>query len=135
MILECSGCALCPVIITQFKALKLYGMAECYADLQNNDTPSATTYLDSSAGLLRQLLQAELTKRNIRSIRYQTNAARFLVQRNLQGFDFSQSKVDEQLIYQLATLAFTETAQNLVSISIENYPVISVENCPPCLIG
>ena len=49
-------------IITQFKALKLYGMAEYYADLQNNGTPNATAYLDSSAGLLRQLLQAELTE-------------------------------------------------------------------------
>lgn len=103
-------------IITQFKALKLYGMAEYYADLQNNGTPCATAYLDSSAGLLHQLLQAELTERSIRSIRYQTNAARFPVQRNLQGFDFSQSKVDEQLIHQLATLEFTETAQNLVLV-------------------
>lgn len=38
------------------------------------------------------------------------------MQRNLQGFDFSQSKVDEQLIHQLATLEFTETAQNLVLV-------------------
>lgn len=49
-------------IITQFKALKLYGMAEYYADLQNNGTPGATAYLDPSAGLLHQLLQAELTE-------------------------------------------------------------------------
>ncbi len=65
-------------------------MVEYYADLQNNGTPGATTYLDSSTGLL----QAELTERSIRSIRYQTNAVRFPVQRNLQGFNFSQSKVD-----------------------------------------
>ncbi len=38
------------------------------------------------------------------------------MQRNLQGFNFSQSKVDEQLIHQLATLEFTETAQNLVLV-------------------
>jgi len=62
------------------------------------------------------LLQAELTERSVRSIRYQTNAARFPVQRHLQGFDFSQSKVDEQLVHQLATLEFTETARNLVLV-------------------
>ena len=45
-------------IITQFKALKLYGMTQYYADLQNNGTPNATAYLDSSA----ELLQAELTE-------------------------------------------------------------------------
>ena len=53
---------------------------------------------------------------NIRSIRYQTNAARFPVQRHLQGFDFSQSKVDQQLIQQLATMEFTAAAQNLVLV-------------------
>ncbi len=61
-------------------------------------------------------LQAEATERNIRSIRYQTQAARFPVQRHLQGFDFSQSKVDQQLIRQLATMEFTAAAQNLVLV-------------------
>ena len=56
------------------------------------------------------------TERNIRSIRYQTQAARFPVQRHLQGFDFGQSKVDQQLIYQLATMEFTTAAQNLVLV-------------------
>ena len=51
-----------------------------------------------------------------RSIRYQTNAARFPVLRHLQGFDFSQSKVDQQLINLLATMQFTEAIQNLVLI-------------------
>lgn len=63
-------------IITQLKALKLYGMAAYYADLQNNGTPGATARLDSSVGILHQLLQAD----------------------------------------QLATLEFTETAQNLVLV-------------------
>lgn len=51
-----------------------------------------------------------------RSIRYQTNAARFPVLRHLQGFDFSQSKVDQQLINLLATMQFTEAIQNLVLV-------------------
>jgi len=38
------------------------------------------------------------------------------VQRHLQGFDFSQSKVDQQLIQQLATMEFTAAAQNLVLV-------------------
>jgi len=65
---------------------------------------------------LSQLLQAETTQRNIRSIRYQTQAARFPVQRHLHGFDFNQSKVDQQLTQQLATMEFTATAQNLVLV-------------------
>lgn len=103
-------------IIARLKALKLYGMADFYTDLQNQNTSSATTLLDSSAELLRQLLEAELIDRSIRSIRYQINAARFPIHRDLQGFDFSQSKVDEQLINQLTAMEFTAAAQNLVLV-------------------
>ena len=103
-------------IIVQLKALKLYGMADCYTDLLSQNTSGATVLLDSSPELLRQLLEAELIDRSIRSIRYQINAARFPIHRDLQGFDFSQSKVDEQLINQLATMEFTAAAQNLVLV-------------------
>lgn len=47
---------------------------------------------------------------------YQINAAKFPVHRNLTGFDFSQSKVDEPLIGRLATLQFTDAAQNAVLV-------------------
>ena len=103
-------------IIARLKTLKLYGMADCYTDLQSQNTSGATVLLDSSAELLRKLLEAELIDRNIRSIRYQINAARFPIHRDLQGFDFSQSKVNEQLISQLTTMEFTAAAQNLVLV-------------------
>ncbi len=50
--------------------------------------------LESAGQILSQLLQAESTECHIRSIRYQTQAARFSVQRHLQGSDFSESKAD-----------------------------------------
>lgn len=103
-------------IITQLKALKLYGMASSYAELRQQNTPDVADGFNFANILLNQLLQAEATERNIRSIRYQTQAARFPVQRHLQGFDFSQSKVDQQLIQQLATMEFTAAAQNLVLV-------------------
>lgn len=103
-------------IISQLKALKLYGMADSYAELQSQGASGATASMESSAWLLRHLLEAESTDRAIRSIRYQINAAKFPVHRNLAGFDFSQSKVDERLIDQLATMAFTDAAQNVVLV-------------------
>lgn len=103
-------------IITQLKALKLHGMADCYAELQSQGVSGATATLDSSVWLLRHLLEAESNDRGIRSIRYQINAAKFPIHRNLLGFDFSQSKVDEQLIKKLATMEFTDSAQNLVLV-------------------
>lgn len=59
-------------IITQFKALKLYGMAGCYTELRQQNTPDQMTNLESADRILSQLLMAETTERNIRSIRYQT---------------------------------------------------------------
>ncbi|MBX3121403.1 MAG: ATP-binding protein, partial [Fimbriimonadaceae bacterium] len=103
-------------IIAQFKALKLYGMAGCYSELRQQNTSDVAESFNFANTLLNQLLQAETTERNIRSIRYQTQAARFPVQRHLQGFDFNQSKVDPQLIHQLATMEFTAVAQNLVLV-------------------
>ena len=103
-------------IITQLKTLKLYGMASSYAELRQQNTSDVADDFNFANTLLNQLLQAEATERNIRSIRSQTQAARFPVQRHLQGFDFSQSKVDQQLIQQLATMEFTAAAQNLVLV-------------------
>ena len=44
------------------------------------------------------------------------SVAKFPVHRDLAGFDFSSSSVDPVLVKQLATLAFTDTAQNAVFI-------------------
>ena len=103
-------------LITQLKELKLYGMADCYAELRHQGVSDATASMESSEWLLQSLLKAESTDRAIRSIGYQMHAARFPVHRDLAGFDFSQSRVDETLIRHFATLAFTQTAQNVVLI-------------------
>ena len=52
----------------------------------------------------------------MRSVRNQMNAAKFPMHRDLAGFDFESSKVDKQLVGQLATFEFTDTAQNAVLI-------------------
>ena len=103
-------------ILSQLKALKLHGMADSYAELRSQGASGATASLESSEWLLRHLLEAESTDRGIRSISYQMHAAKFPVHRNLAGFDFSQAKVDEALIKRLATMEFTDAAQNAVFV-------------------
>jgi DNA replication protein DnaC len=105
-----------PDILSQLKALKLHGMADSYAELRSQGASGATASLASSEWLLRHLLEAESTDRVIRSISYQMHAAKFPVHRNLAGFDFSQAKVDESLIKRLATMEFTDAAQNAVLV-------------------
>jgi DNA replication protein DnaC len=98
--------------IVEFKNLKLHGMAGVYADL----TANGDVGISRAKELIENLLRAETSDRAMRSIRYQLNAAKFPIHRNLGDFDFSQSKVDRALIDQLATLAFTDAAHNVVLI-------------------
>ena len=101
-----------PNIISQLKALKLHGMAECYAEIQAQNPE----LIDSAKLLLRQLLEAEVTDRSIRTIRYQMGSAKFPIHRDFLGFDFDQSIVDQSLINKLATMKFTDASQNLVLV-------------------
>ena len=43
-------------------------------------------------------------------------AAKFPCHRDMAGFDFASSKVDRDLVGRLATLEFSDTAQNVVLI-------------------
>jgi DNA replication protein DnaC len=61
-------------------------------------------------------LEAETTDRAMRSVSHQMHVARFPIHRDLAGFDFEASPVDHKLVSQLADLAFTEAAQNVVLI-------------------
>ncbi len=101
-----------PDITAELKYLRLHGMADAWTDL----IAQGTSTIDSSKWLIEHLLQAETTDRYMRSVRNQLNAAKFPVHRDLAGFDFSASKVDQPMVEQLATLSFTETAQNVVLI-------------------
>lgn len=99
-------------IIAELKSLKLHGMAIAFAEVEAQGSLS----IDTSRWLIKHLLQAESTDRAMRSIRYQLNAAKFPIHRNLADFDFAQSKVDQSLIEQLANLYFTDAAHNIVLI-------------------
>lgn len=98
---------------TEFKVLKLYGMSGAWDDLMGNGHAQS---LESSRWLMEHLLDAEMTDRSVRSIRYQMNSAKFPMHRDLAGFDFTSSAVDQRLIEQLAECAFTATAQNVVLV-------------------
>jgi DNA replication protein DnaC len=62
------------------------------------------------------LLKAEVAEREVRSINYQMKAARFPAYRDLAGFDFAQSSVDEALIRALHRCEFLDDAQNVVFV-------------------
>lgn len=100
-------------VTAELKELRLYGMATAWDELAGEGNGVG---IQTSRWLIEHLLQAEHTDRHMRSIRYQMHTAKFPVHRDLAGFDFGQSKTDRSLIEELATLSFTESAQNVVFI-------------------
>jgi len=99
-------------IAARLKALKLHGMASNWPELVAHCRHAAL----EPEQLVEQLLNAEAADRNVRSIAYQMSAARFPAHRDLAGFDFVSSAVDETLVRQLHTTQFTEAAHNVVFI-------------------
>lgn len=99
-------------VVAELKALRLHRMAQRYEEL----LAEPGSGIHSADWLIQCLLEAEVTDRYVRSIRYQIGAAKFPVHRNLAGFDFGKSRVDEKLIGQLATAEFTDAAANVVLI-------------------
>lgn len=99
-------------IVARLKALKLHGMASNWPELLAHCRHAAL----EPERLVEQLLDAEGAERNVRSIAYQMGAARFPAHRDLAGFEFDASAVDEALMRRLHTTQFTEAAHNVVLI-------------------
>lgn len=99
-------------MITTLKSLHLFGMAQSVAELAEQASPA----FQQARSLLESLLKAEVAERDVRSIGYQMKTAKFPTYRDLTGFDFSQSAVDEALIRSLHRCEFLDDAQNTVFV-------------------
>ncbi|MBV8576282.1 MAG: IS21-like element helper ATPase IstB [Acetobacteraceae bacterium] len=98
--------------VAKLKALKLHGMASSWPELV---AQARHTEFDPER-FMAQLLAAERAERDVRSVAYQMTAARFPAHRDLAGFEFSHSRVDEALVRQLHRLEFLQAAHNVVLI-------------------
>ena len=103
-------------IAVEFKELRLHGMAGAWNELTAQQGQQTDAGVQTSRWLIEHLLQAEHAQRAVASVRHQMKAAKFPLHRDLAGFDFEASKVDQKLVKQLSTLDFTDTAQNVVLI-------------------
>lgn len=99
-------------LLSQLKALHLYGMATAWSELQaEKPKPVHRPEL-----WLERMLVAEQTDRQLKSLRYQLKAARFPIHRDLLGIDWSETPLTQGVMEQLATAAFMETAHNLILV-------------------
>jgi len=99
-------------IVVMLRGLRMYGMAQATAELMEQGAPAFETAIP----VLSQLLKAELAEREVKSIAYQTKAARFPAYKDLAGFDFAASEVNEATIRQLHRGDFIDRADNVVLI-------------------
>ena len=99
-------------VVVMLRGLKMYGMAQAVSELIEQGAPA----FDAAVPILSQLLKAEMAEREVRSISYQIKAARFPAYKDLAGFDFAASEVNEALIQQLHRGDFMEGADNVVLI-------------------
>lgn len=94
------------------KQLKMHGMAQAVGELTEQGSPA----FEAAIPVLSQLLKAETAEREVRSVAYQLKAARFPAYRDLNGFDFASSEINEVLVRQLHRGDFLDDANNIVLV-------------------
>ena len=99
-------------IIIMLRSLKMYGLAQAVTDLMEQGAPA----FEAVVPVLSQLLKAEMAEREVRSIAYHMKAARLPAYKDLSGFDFAASEINEATLRQLHKCEFMDGAQNVVLI-------------------
>ena len=87
-------------------------MSQAVTDLIEQGAPA----FDASVPILSQLLKAELAEREVRSIAYHMKSARFPAYKDISGFDFATSEINEATVRTLHRCEFMDGAQNVVLI-------------------
>jgi DNA replication protein DnaC len=98
----------------QLKTLYLFGMAAAWSEWQTEYGGQQKPVMPEV--WLDRLIKAEQADRQARSLNYQLKAARFPIHRDLMGFDWAETPLDQARIEQLATTGFMDQAYNLILV-------------------
>ena len=96
-------------IVIMLRQLKMHGMAQAVGELTEQGAPA----FEAAIPILSQLLKAETAEREVRSTAYQLKIARFPAYRDLNGFDFASSEINEAHVQQLHRCEFLDDANKL----------------------
>lgn len=99
-------------LIHTLKSLKLPGMAANIQELAQQDRLA----YEQALPLLESLTKAEVAEREVRSIAYQLKVAKFPAYRDINGFHFDESAVNENLIRSLHRCEFIRDTENVVLV-------------------
>ena len=92
--------------------LKLYGMRTAYDEIMT----TAVKRQHEPQQIIGDLLHAEITEKQARSVKYQMTIAKLPLAKEINEFDFEAAEVNETLIRDLATGDFLDHQRNLVLI-------------------
>ena len=92
--------------------LKLYGMRTAYDEI----IATAVKRQHEPQQIIGDLLTAEISEKQARSIKYQMTIAKLPLAKELEEFDFDAAEVNETLVRDLATGDFLDHQRNLVLI-------------------
>jgi DNA replication protein DnaC len=92
--------------------LKLYGMKAAYDEILT----TAVKRQHEPQKIIGDLLHAEITEKQARSIKYQMTIAKMPLAKEIEEFDFDETPVNETLVRELASGDFLTHQRNLVLI-------------------
>jgi DNA replication protein DnaC len=99
-------------ILNRLKELRLDGMRSVYDEAFAVGQKRG----DTAEKLLLTLLEAEVTERSARSMRYRLSQSRFPIQKELEHFDFTAAQIEEARIRKLHGGDFTESHTNVIFV-------------------
>jgi DNA replication protein DnaC len=99
-------------ILTTMSALKLYGMKAAFDEI----IATAVKRQHEPQRIVGDLLTAEITEKQARSIRYQITIAKLPLAKDLDEFRFDNTPINETLVRDLASGNFLAHQRNLVLV-------------------
>ncbi|MGI9486072.1 MAG: ATP-binding protein, partial [Geminicoccaceae bacterium] len=99
-------------ILTTMSTLKLYGMKASYDEI----LATAVKRQHEPERIVGDLLTAEISEKQARSIKYQMTIAKMPLAKDIDDFVFEGSPINETLIRDLSTGNFLEHQRNCVLV-------------------
>jgi len=116
-------------VLDAMSQLKLYGMKAAYDEI----LATAVKRQHEPQQIIGDLLNAEITEKRVRSIKYQMTIAKMPLAKELEEFDFEATPVNETLIRDLATGDFLDHQRNLVLIGGTGKTHLAVSIARACI--
>jgi DNA replication protein DnaC len=99
-------------ILELMAKLKLFGMRAAYDEVMT----TAIKRQYEPVRIIGELLAAEIAEKQARSIKYQMTIAKLPLAKDLDGFTFAETPINESLVRSLATGAFLAEQRNAVLV-------------------